>query len=155
MKVETRYSRLQWNNLIKINQEDNKIYFQLGYVVKGSCDIFFKWKYEVDNNLELRCTEIIDKEVFISSDDIKYNIWHTLRCEKLEKYFPLFANDLKENFEREEWFKIIIELFPSISSYIDVIDEPNYDKEKFKNIISRNWILNKRGENWDDLTFYY
>ena len=153
MKVQTCYSRIQWNDLIRIDIDDiddNKIYFELGYILKGSSDIFYKWKYEVNNNLELRCTEIIDKDVFISAHDIKYNIWHTLRCENLEKYFPIFAKDLKENFEREEWTKIIIEVFPSISSYIDDIDIIDDIDQKFKNVISKDWIQHKRKENWNE-----
>ena len=76
-----------------------------------------------------------DKDKYINEEDIKYNIWHTLRCEKLEENFPKFVNDLQKNFRKEDWIQIIIELFPSISGY----SESEYD-----------WIENKRKENWED-----
>ena len=155
---QTQYCRVQWNDLTRINV-DNNIHFELGYQLRGvSSEIYFKWKYEIDNNLSLKCVNIVNKEVYIQKDDIKYNMWHTLKCEQLEECFPKFANDLKQNFPKEEWFQIIIELFPSISSYPKkhcMIDSSvsNINKEKiieFENILAKDWIQNKRKDNWND-----
>lgn len=99
------------------------------------------------NDITLNCVNIVDKEEFINQDDVKYNMWHTLRCENLEKNFPKFASDLQKNFSKEEWIQIIIELFPSISSYPKKhCDFEDYDV--WENILSKSWIQDKRQENW-------
>lgn len=136
--IKTRYCRVQWNDLIRISIDDKDIHFELGYCLKSTSRIIFKWKYVLDLlSLKLTCINILDKDKdkYINEEDIKYNIWHTLRCEKLEENFPKFVNDLQKNFRKEDWIQIIIEIFPSISRY----SESEYD-----------WIENKRKENWED-----
>ena len=161
--IKTHYCRDKWNDLTRISIDNKNIYFELGYCLKSSVKSrmksynnistynkpFFKWKYEVDindNDITLKCINIVDKEKYINQDDVKYNIWHTSRCENLEKNFPKFASDLQKNFPKQEWIQIIIEVFPSISSY----PKKHCDFVDYEDILAKDWIKNKRQENWED-----
>jgi len=167
--IQTHYCRVQWNELTRINLENNVIHFELGYQLKSSSETsqtFFKWRYIVNvsdvendvNDITLKCVDISDKEKHIDKDDIKYNIWHTSKCKETEERFSKFAKDLIQNFPKEDWIQIIIELFPSISSYpqrhcmLDSSVVKDNEKEiiMFENMLAKDWIINKRRDNWDE-----
>jgi len=176
--IQTHYCRVQWNELMRIYVEEDvedveekdkeKIHFELGYRLKGSEEpVFFKWKYNVEiaenksdksDKITLKCVDVIDKEKRIDKEEVKYNIWHTEKCNEMEKRFPKFAKDLIQNFPKEDWSQIIIELFPSISCYpqrhcmLDSSIVKDNEKEilMFENMLAKDWIQNKRRDNWDN-----
>lgn len=166
--IQTYYCRDQWNDLIRISVEDNLIdliHFELGYQLKKSSlektpYTIFKWKYDVEienDSISLKCIDVIDKEKRIDKEEVKYNIWHTEKCKEMEERFSKFVKDLTQNFPREDWSQIIIELFPSISSYpqrhcmLDSSVVKDNEKEiiMFENMLAKDWIQNKRRDNWD------